>query len=107
MAARVNSIKAKARNQKLQGRVARLKLAKQGENEVAEESKIQADNWAHRSKGMTCVTCMWFVFKLPVHTKSTARVGRCRKHAPTMTGWPVMFETDWCGDHKLDEERLT
>jgi hypothetical protein len=27
--------------------------------------------------------------------------GRCRKHAPTLQGWPVVFPTDWCGDHKL------
>jgi hypothetical protein len=23
-----------------------------------------------------------------------------------MNGWPVMFPGDWCGDHKLDEEKL-
>jgi len=27
--------------------------------------------------------------------------GRCRRHAPTMTGYPVVFENDSCGDHKL------
>lgn len=32
-------------------------------------------------------------------------VGRCRRHAPTMNGYPVVYETDWCGDHKLDETR--
>lgn len=30
-------------------------------------------------------------------------IGRCRRRAPTMNGFPVMFPTDWCGDHKLDE----
>ena len=71
---------------------------------MAEASK--KDNWKHRSKGMACGTCMWFVFKEPQHTNPTARIGRCRRHAPTMSGWPVMFETDWCGDHKLDEEKI-
>lgn len=23
-----------------------------------------------------------------------------------MNGYPVVFETDWCGDHKLDENKL-
>lgn len=64
------------------------------------------DNWQHRSSGMSCATCMWFVAKAPKSkTKSTA-LGRCRRHAPTTSGWPVMFLTDWCGDHKLDEEKL-
>lgn len=57
------------------------------------------DNWAHRSKGMRCSTCMWYVGKKKL-------VGRCRRRCPTMNGWPVMFETDWCGDHKLDEEKI-
>ena len=33
-------------------------------------------------------------------------IGRCRRHSPTMSGWPVMFESDWCGDHKMDEEKI-
>lgn len=57
---------------------------------------IPADPWAHRSKGMRCRTCMWFVAK-------TRNVGRCRRHAPTMNGYPVVYVTDWCGDHKLNE----
>lgn len=58
------------------------------------------DNWEHRSKGMACLTCMWFV---PKKNDGTWPIGRCRRHAPTMNGYPVVFETDWCGDHKLDE----
>lgn len=30
-------------------------------------------------------------------------IGRCRRHSPTMNGYPVVFDNDWCGDHKLDE----
>jgi hypothetical protein len=32
-------------------------------------------------------------------------LGRCRRHAPTMSGYPVVFKNDWCGDHKLDETK--
>lgn len=62
------------------------------------------DGWAHRSKGMRCVTCMWFVSKKPPEGQETAvPLGRCRRHAPTLSGFPVVFPTDWCGDHKLSE----
>jgi hypothetical protein len=62
------------------------------------------DNWKHRSKGMKCSTCMHFVEKVP--EQGEVKVGRCRKHAPTLDGWPAMKLTDWCGDHKLDEEKV-
>lgn len=102
------------------------------------------DPWKHRSAGMRCRTCIWFVAKEPATTtlrvpdfdydfdvdefeKMNAHrvenllppvteyhqkraepaplrvVGRCRRHAPTMNGYPVVFEDDWCGDHRLDE----
>jgi len=64
----------------------------------------KTDPWKHRSRGMTCGTCMWFVFK-QVEDKPN-HVGRCRRHAPTMEGYPVVFGTDWCGDHKLDENAV-
>lgn len=54
------------------------------------------DPWQHRAERMRCKTCMWFIAK-------AGNVGRCRRHAPTMSGYPVVFTTDWCGDHKLDE----
>ncbi len=61
------------------------------------------DPWKHRSSRMKCATCMWCVEKeVPEGTK---RVGRCRRHAPTMNGYPVVFMVDWCGDHKLDENK--
>ena len=62
---------------------------------------IEGDNrdpWKHRAAGMRCRTCMWYAQK-------AKRVGRCRRHAPTMNGYPVVYEIDWCGDHKLDEEK--
>lgn len=75
------------------------------------------DNWKHRSKGMACKTCMWFMLKAPIRfdhkeldadhmPKEVVNIGRCRRHAPTMSGWPVMFTNDWCGDHKLDETKI-
>jgi hypothetical protein len=81
------------------------------------------DCWAHRSAGMKCRTCMWFALKKykpqmiqencdptfpaePVKYINNNRIGRCRRHAPTMNGYPVVFQEDWCGDHKLDETKI-
>ena len=74
------------------------------------------DSWRHRSEGMKCRTCMWFLKKQKHETIEAEHVreisklgdergamGRCRRHSPTMTGFPVVFESDWCGDHKLSE----
>jgi len=55
---------------------------------------------------------MWFVPKIPAthpqfggdqNTGKVYDMGRCRRHCPTMGGFPVVFVNDWCGDHKLDE----
>jgi hypothetical protein len=76
---------------------------------------IPADPWAHRSDGMRCKTCMWFAPKYPegkpqikgdAITLPPVDIGRCRRHAPTMNGYPVVFVNDWCGDHKLNENCL-
>lgn len=75
------------------------------------------DPWKHRSRHMLCFTCMFFVPKVPevdfkaqfndaieeAEPEKAPLMGRCRRHAPTMAGYPVVFEHDWCGDHKLDE----
>lgn len=78
---------------------------KRAQNKVTEFFNPQAeDPWAHRSAGMKCKTCMWFVGKMiPVESKN---IGRCRRHAPSMNGYPVVFEHDWCGDHKVDETKI-
>lgn len=78
-----------------------------------------SDPWKHRAIGMRCQSCMWFVAKaLPVRISGPAStgeipadstrgaLGRCRRHAPSMSGFPAVFEADWCGDHKLDETKL-
>jgi hypothetical protein len=52
---------------------------------------------------------MWFVAKFsntPVKPDNHKIIGRCRKHAPTMSGYPAVYPTDWCGDHKLDENKI-
>lgn len=72
------------------------------------------DNWIHRSKTMRCITCMYYVVKpssvyLTNQGEPAAEsnvIGRCRRHAPTMSGWPATFPNDWCGDHKLDADKL-
>lgn len=53
---------------------------------------------------MMCISCMWFVGKQG--DTDTIKLGRCRRRAPTMSGYPVVFPTDWCGDHKLDENKV-
>ena len=98
---------------------------------------MSEDPWKHRSSGMKCNTCMWFVLKeqnpkfvvqkgadvgsvrevkpgkcIPVDEfnspvqLSDSNIGRCRRHAPTMNGYPVVFKSDWCGDHRVDENKI-
>lgn len=63
------------------------------------------DPWIHRSERMKCITCMYYVPKSAGGEGGQPGLGRCRRHSPTMSGFPVMFPTDWCGDHKLDENK--
>jgi hypothetical protein len=67
----------------------------------------EKDPWKHRSKGMQCATCMWFAEKVTdPPALEPNKFGRCRRHAPTMNGYPAVFGADWCGDHKLDENKI-
>jgi hypothetical protein len=63
------------------------------------------DPWQHRSAHMKCRTCMWFVPKQIANSDQPV-LGRCRRHSPTLNGYPAVYENDWCGDHKLDETKL-
>lgn len=66
-------------------------------------AKMNDDAWIHRSSKMRCGTCMFFVEK----AGGSSIIGRCRRHAPTLSGWPAIFgDRDWCGDHKLDETKI-
>ena len=58
------------------------------------------DPWVHLSKEMRCKTCMYFCPKK--RDDDGPELGRCRRHAPIMGGYPVVFPADWCGDHKLN-----
>lgn len=73
------------------------------------------DNWEGRKMHMRCISCIFYVPKKPEvsltgsskgKVKPPNIVGRCKRHAPTMNGFPVVFESDWCGDHKLDENSI-
>lgn len=66
-------------------------------------SKMPEDPWKHRSSKMVCRTCIWYVVKT---ASDVAEVGRCRRHAPTLGGYPAVFPNDWCGDHKVDETKI-
>lgn len=68
----------------------------------------RSDNWKHRSVGMRCTTCMFFVKKESDRAADNERgvIGRCRRHAPELGGWPAVYAMDWCGDHKIDENKI-
>jgi len=75
---------------------------------LKKEQKMN-DPWIHRSENMSCKTCMWYAEKpvlMPSEFREEGKIGRCRKHAPTMNGYPVVYLNDWCGDHKLDEAKI-
>lgn len=84
---------------RIQERAAR----EQVDEQVDRLRRTAPDPWKHRSEGMKCSTCMWYVAKNgPANGQE---IGRCRRRAPTMGGYPVVFPVDWCGDHKLSEVR--
>lgn len=66
---------------------------------------LTMDPWQHRSQNMTCLKCMWFALK-ESKENTVQDLGRCRRHAPSMNGYPVVYVNDWCGDHKLDENKV-
>lgn len=52
------------------------------------------DRW-DRITGLCCATCIYC-------SPKKEDTGRCRRHAPSMQGYPVVFlQDDWCGDHKV------
>jgi len=75
------------------------------ETQAEKQIGSQRDPWEHRASCMLCRTCMFYALKKS-NVAVLRNVGRCRRHAPSMNGYPVVFEHDWCGDHKLDETKL-
>jgi hypothetical protein len=63
------------------------------------------DNWAFRPQGMKCANCMFFVRKKRIDERECP-LGRCRRRSPTWRGWVPVFLTDWCGEHRLDENKI-
>ena len=51
---------------------------------------MKKDNWEGRASGMVCKTCIFFVPKLSnvIREAESPDMGRCRRHAPTMGGFP-------------------
>lgn len=82
-----------------------------GEEQLHKIPSDELDPWRHRHEGMRCRTCMFFVAKVVMQDTGGDKrdvvlsLGRCRRHAPTLSGYPAVFVTDWCGDHKLDENK--
>lgn len=58
---------------------------------------MKMDKW-DRKTDFGCSTCMMYVPKIE-HSNGPGE-GRCRRNAPTMKGYPVVFACDWCGEHK-------
>jgi hypothetical protein len=78
-------------------------------NFVQQKLNQDQDPWKHRSEGMRCQTCIWYVPKIPTNPtkpQDYRGLGRCRRHAPTMNGYPVVWCDDWCGDHRIDENKV-
>ena len=70
--------------------------------------EVTEDNWKHRSDKMKCRRCIYWVPKFTNNCNGPEApiLGRCRRNAPTMSGWPAVFDKDWCGNHKLDENKI-
>jgi len=66
------------------------------------------DNWEGRALFSACKRCMYYVEKKPMKTDRTYTVvGRCRRRSPVVEiGYPVVYPTDFCGEFKLDENKV-
>ena len=64
-------------------------------HDTASDKSLELDDlWTHRKDGRICKTCMHYTNY------------RCRRHAPTIDGYPPVYPEDWCGDHKLDKVQM-
>lgn len=63
------------------------------ENHIPNNLKVKMqDNWKNKNSEMVCDLCFFYVNF------------RCRRNAPTIKGFPAVYPTDWCGEHKLGKE---
>lgn len=64
------------------------------ENRIIPKNPI--DNWDKATNNMQrCELCMHYAGM------------RCRRHAPKgQEGWPAVYPTDWCGDHKMSKATM-
>lgn len=71
-------------------------MAKENVPDAKTKASWTGDNWdkvAHPN--FTCKTCHSYVNY------------RCRRHAPQgQEGWPAVFPTDWCMDHKMSKQTM-
>lgn len=52
------------------------------------------DKW-DQVTGYCCGSCRYY-------SPKDDKIGRCRRNAPSMAGFPVVYPLDdWCGDHKI------
>jgi hypothetical protein len=54
----------------------------------------QVDNWEKKDVEMICANCISYINF------------RCRKHAPTTSGFVPVYPSDWCGDHRLSKDTM-
>lgn len=64
------------------------------------------DLWTNRTEYRRCKTCQFVCEKEKSVNESAQKVARCRRHAPTINGYPLVYPDDWCGDWKLDENKI-
>jgi hypothetical protein len=49
-----------------------------------------------------CASCLFYRQAMPKPETDVA-YGRCRRRAPRLRGrFPVVFPSDWCGEHQFD-----
>ncbi len=71
----------------------------------------QEDPQEYRDKNMCCETCIWYAQEEPTDGirffNWNTEYATCRFKSPVLGGWPVLYLGDWCGDHKLDEDKVS
>jgi len=60
------------------------------------------EKW-NRNK-LRCFNCVFFEGK--EDATGFIQVGRCIRNAPTIRGFPIMLPNQFCGEHRLDENKF-